>query len=321
MRKMLLCLSSLFTLFSCSNKNVAPKTAEDLPLFLQNGEYTSVMSDEMRNTLRNIRHVSLDMDGTIYLGGTLFPYTVPFLENLGTMGINYCFLTNNPTKSLDDYIAKLRKLGVPCGDGQMYSTTAATIDYIKAHYPEAKRLFLLGTPSMISQFEAAGFISCADDPNDRPDVVVAAFDPTLTYSRLCRCTWWASHKEIPYVATNPDWVCPTDEPTILVDCGSLCACIAAACGRKPDTVIGKPSPDILLGIMEKNGVTPAQAAMVGDRLYTDVKSGLNAGACGVLVLTGETTLETALASVPEDRATIICRDIAQFGDLLEEVRK
>ena len=61
--------------------------------------------------------------------------------------------------------------------------------------------------------------------------------------------------------------------------------------------------------------------MVGDRLYTDVKSGLNAGACGVLVLTGETTLETALASVPEDRATIICRDIAQFGDLLEEVRK
>jgi NagD protein len=174
---------------------------------------------------------------------------------------------------------------------------------------------------MISQFEAAGFISCADDPNDRPDVVVAAFDPTLTYSRLCRCAWWASHKEIPYVATNPDWVCPTDEPTILVDCGSLCACIAAACGRKPDTIIGKPSPDILLGIMEKNGVTPAQAAMVGDRLYTDVKSGLNAGACGVLVLTGETTLETALASVPEDRATIICRDIAQFGALLEEVRK
>lgn len=290
-------------------------------LALDHGKYVDRLTDEMRALLRGIRHVSLDMDGTIYLGSTLFPYTLPFLEKLGAMGIDYCFLTNNPTKSLDDYIAKLRRLGVPCGEGQMYSTTAAAIDYIKTHYPSARRLFLLGTPSMISQFEAAGFVSCADDPNDRPDVVVGAFDMTLTYSRLCRCAWWASHPEIPYIATNPDWVCPTDEETILVDCGSICACIAAACGRKPDMVIGKPNPGILLGILEKNGIAPEHAAMVGDRLYTDVKTALNAGACGVLVLSGETTLETALASVPEDRATLICESIEELGQLLEEARK
>ena len=91
----------------------------------------------------------------------------------------------------------------------MYTTSLAAIDYIKAHYPEAKRLFLLGTPSMISQFEKAGFESCADDPNDVPDVLVAAFDMTLEYSRLCRAAWWAS-QGVPYIATNPDRVCPLD---------------------------------------------------------------------------------------------------------------
>lgn len=290
-------------------------------LALENGNYLPRLTEGTKTLLRGIRQVSLDMDGTIYLGRTLFPYTLPFLEKLSRLGIRYCFLTNNPTCSLEDYIAKLHKMGVPCTEEQMYSTTAAAIDYIKAHYPSARRLFLLGTPSMISQFEQAGFISCADDPSDRPDVLVAAFDKTLTYSRLCRCTWWASHRDIPYIATNPDWVCPTDEPTVLVDCGSLCACIAAACGRNPDYVIGKPNPGILLGILERNGIAPAQAAVVGDRLYTDVKTALNAGACGVLVLSGETTLETALASAPENRATLICESIEEFGNLLEAARQ
>lgn len=278
-------------------------------------------SADIKETLRGIRHVALDMDGTIYLGSTLFPFTLPFLEKLDRLGIGYSFLTNNPTKSLDDYVAKLHKLGVPCRTDQMYSTTTATIDYIKKHYPQARRLFLLGTPSMISQFCDAGFISCEDDPDDRPDVVVAAFDMTLQYDRLCRCAWWVSKKEIPYIATNPDWVCPTDQQTILVDCGSICKCLEGATGRKPDIVIGKPNPDILCGVLDKLGVKPSEAAMVGDRIYTDVKTGLNAGACGVLVLSGETTLETAMNAPEDEKPILICKDIEEFGNLLEESRK
>ena len=276
------------------------------------------MDDKIRGILRGIRHVALDMDGTIYLGNTLFPCTIPFLDKLERLGISYSFLTNNPTKSLDDYIAKLLRLGVPCGRDQMYSTTTACIDYIRTHFPGARRLFLLGTPSMISQFEEAGFVSCADSPDDVPDIVVAAFDMTLQYSRLCRCAWWVSHHDIPYIATNPDWVCPTDERTILVDCGSICACLEAATGRRPDVVIGKPNPDILLGVLGRRGLAPEQAAMVGDRLYTDVKTALNAGACGVLVLSGESTMDTVAAS--SDVPTLICRDIEEFGNLLEEAR-
>lgn len=275
------------------------------------------MDSKSREILRKIKHIALDMDGTIYMGKTLFPFTIPFLEKLNRMGITYSFLTNNPSQSIDSYIQKLERMGVPCTHEQMYSTTTASIDYIKTHFPEARRLFLLGTPSMIEQFEDAGFISCEDSADDVPDLVVAAFDKSLVYSRLCRCAWWIS-QNIPYIATNPDWVCPTDEKTILVDCGSICACLEGATGRKPDTVIGKPNPDILLGVLGKRGLKPEEGAMIGDRLYTDVKTALNIGACGVLVLSGETTLEVANQS--SDKPTFICRDIEEFGCLLEEAR-
>lgn len=275
------------------------------------------MNSELKSRLAGIRHVALDMDGTIYLGGTVFPYTIPFLEKLDRLGISYSFLTNNPTKSIEDYISKLHRLGIQCRKDQMYSTTTATIDYIKTHFPSARRLFLLGTPSMISQFEDAGFISCADDPEDVPDVVVAAFDMTLQYSRLCRCAWWVS-KGLPYIATNPDWVCPTDQETILVDCGSICKCLEGATGRHPDVFIGKPNPDILYGVLGSKGFKPSEAAIVGDRIYTDVKTGINAGALGVLVLSGETTMD--IVRVSDVEPSLICRDIEEFGNLLEESR-
>ena len=273
------------------------------------------MDEKTASILRGVRHVALDMDGTIYLGKTLFPFTVPFLEKLGRLGITYSFLTNNPSQSIDDYVAKLEKMGVPCTYEQMYSTTTATIDYIRTHFPGVKRIFPLGTPSMISQFADAGFEICEDSAEDKPEIVIAAFDKSLVYSRLCRCAWWVS-QGIPYIATNPDWVCPTDQPTILVDCGSICACIEAATGRKPDVVIGKPNPDILLGVLNSRGLKPEQGMMVGDRLYTDVKTALNAGACGVLVLSGESTMDTVRAS--SDVPTLICKDIEELGCLLEE---
>lgn len=205
-------------------------------------KYRSVYThDELMEHLRRIRHVALDMDGTIYMGMSLFPYTKPFLAGLKEMGIGYSFLTNNPSKSIADYLHKLDVLGIRATRDEMYTTALATIDYIREHYPAAKRLFLLGTPSMISEFEAAGFESAADSADDVPDVVVAAFDMTLQYDRLCRAAWWVS-QGVPYIATNPDRVCPTDQPTVLVDCGSICACIEHATGRRPTSRSANPIP-------------------------------------------------------------------------------
>ena len=275
------------------------------------------MDTTVKNKLAKIKHVALDMDGTIYMGDSLFPYTIPFLERLKQMNISYSFLTNNPSKSLDDYLQKLEKMGIHATEEEMYTTTVATIDYIKAHYPEARRLFLLGTPSMISQFEKAGFISTADDAADVPDLIVAAFDLTLTYARLCRAAWWIS-QGVPYIATNPDKVCPTNLPTVLVDCGSICKCLEHATGRQPDITLGKPDPNMLIGILQQKQLQPDQIAMVGDRIYTDIAMAQNAGAVGVLVLSGETTIEVANAAPnPPD---VIAQNIGELGDLLAEAQ-
>lgn len=281
-------------------------------------KYMSPMSDkQLMETCARIKHVALDMDGTIYMGSTLFPYTKSFLQLLTDNGIGYSFLTNNPTKSRADYLKRLENLGIPATPDEMYTSAISTIEYIKAHFPEAKRLFLLGTPSMIKEFEDAGFESVPDSPDERPDVLVVAFDMTLTYSRLCRATWWAS-QGVPYIATNPDWVCPTDKEVILVDCGSIQKCIEAACGRKADIVIGKPNPGMLDGIREKYGLQPGEIAMCGDRIYTDVRTAQNAGGVGVLVLSGETTLETALNSDPAPDITAL--NVEEFGKLLIKAR-
>ena len=290
--------------------------------------HNKVISPELRAKLAKIKHLALDMDGTIYLGSTLFPFTKKFLSDMTEAGIGYSFLTNNPSRSVADYLKKLEGLGIEADEENMYTTSLAAIDYLKAHYPEAKRLFLLGTPSMISQFEKAGYISCADDPKDVLDALVVAFDMTLEYSRLCRAAWWAS-KNIPYIATNPDRVCPTDQEVVLVDCGSICKCIEHATGRQPDITLGKPDPNMLKGILDRHGLQPDEIAMVGDRIYTDTAMAHNAGAFGVLVLSGETTLATAEA-VAEDARTnpapeffppdLITRDIKELGELLIESR-
>lgn len=281
-------------------------------------KYCSTLSDEaLMAACSRIRHVALDMDGTIYMGSTLFPCTIPFLEMLRENGIGYSFLTNNPTRSTDDYLKKLEGLGIHTPREAMTTSAVSTIDYIWLHHPEARRLFLLGTPNMVAEFEAAGFEAAADSADDRPDLLVVAFDTTLTYSRLCRAAWWAA-QGIPYIATNPDRVCPTDQPTVLVDCGSLCRAIEHATGRCPDVVIGKPNPGMLQVIRERYGLRPEEIAMCGDRIYTDVQTALNAGSLGVLVLSGETTLETALASDPQPPVTV--RDIGVFGELLLRAR-
>lgn len=267
--------------------------------------------------LKNIKHFALDMDGTIYNGSTLFPFTNNFLSYLKQNGIGYSFLTNNPSKSTADYLKHLEKMGIPATADEMYTSAVATINYIKNHHPNVKRLFILGTPSMVKEFEDAGFISTAESADDRPDALVVGFDTSLIYSRLCRAAYWAS-QPLPYFATNPDWVCPTDQPNILVDCGSICACIKGATKRKPDVVIGKPDPQMLDGIIHQYGLKPNEIAMVGDRIYTDVKMAKNAGALGVLVLSGEATISNVQQSTV--KPDIVAKDLAELQELIQQAK-
>jgi HAD superfamily hydrolase (TIGR01450 family) len=272
----------------------------------------------MSERLRRIQHVALDMDGTIYNGGTLFATTGPFLALLGRLGIHHTFLTNNPSRSSADFLLYLQHLGVSATAGQLYTSAGATLEYLRKTHPHLRRLFILGTASMGAEFARAGYTLVPDDPQNIPDAVVVGFDTTLTYDRLCRAAWWIKQGK-PYFATNPDRVCPTDQPTVLVDCGSICAALKEATGRAPTAVLGKPDPAMLSGILHQHDLQPGQLAMVGDRLYTDVVMAWQVGALSVLVLTGEATADEAARHTP--RPDLVVADIAELGERLRVARE
>jgi len=263
--------------------------------------------------IRKIKHVALDMDGTIYTDKILFKTTLPFLKTLKNLGIGHTFLTNNPSKSVPEYLEHLRDMGIQATRDQLYTSTQAAIDFLKRNFPQVRRLFVLGTPGLFNDLEAAGFALTPDDPNALPDAVLVGFDTTLTYSRLCRAAWWITRGK-PFFATNPDRVCPTNRPTVLVDCGSITAALEKATGRAPDAVPGKPDPAMLQGILRRHSLAPENLAMVGDRLYTDTEMAHRAGALGVLVLTGEATASEAENHVPAP--DLIVPTLAEFGKFL-----
>jgi HAD superfamily hydrolase (TIGR01450 family) len=262
------------------------------------------------NRLRQIHHVALDMDGTIYRGRTLFDSTRPFLALLRQLGIGHTFLTNNSARSAKHYLAHLRHFGITATAAELYASTQATIEHLRRHMPKVRRLFVLGTASLQQELAEAGFALTADSAQDRPDAVLAGFDTGLTFSRLCRAAYWIK-EGLPFIATHPDRVCPTDEPTVLVDCGSICAALEKATGRVPSVVLGKPDAAMLRGILRRHNLKPEQLAMVGDRLYTDMAMAHGTGALAVLVLTGETTADEGATHRPTP--DLIVAGLDEFG--------
>ena len=265
--------------------------------------------------LSKIRHVVLDLDGTIYLGGTLFAATRPFLALLARLGIGRTFITNNCSRSRSEYVERLCAMGIEVGPEAISTSAQATVHCLQATLPEIKRLAVLGTPGLEADLREGGF----EIVGDRPDAVVVGFDPELTYDRLARTAYWIA-QSLPYIATHPDRVCPTDRPTVLPDCGAICALFESATGRRPDAVPGKPSPAMLQTIMRRHGLAPAETAMVGDRLYTDIRMAREAGAVAILTLTGETKRAQLDSCAPSDRPDIVVADLDELALLFEDGR-
>ncbi len=271
-------------------------------------------SSDILDRLQQIKHVVLDLDGTIYSGGTIFPYTIDFINTLKELGISYSFLTNNSSKGVTDHLLKLSNMGLDVSSEDLYTSGDAIIQFILTHHPEWKHLFILGTNSLITQFENTGFIIIDENCQEAPDALIVAFDTTLTYGKLCRAAWWAK-QGTPYLSTNPDLMCPSDEDIVLVDCGAICSCIEAATGRKPDKVLGKPQTDMLAEIITLRNMEPNQIAMVGDRIYTDMVMAHDIGAFSVLVLSGETNLHDIKTEF-SSQLDLIVPSIKELGELL-----
>ena len=253
-----------------------------------------------------------DMDGTLYLGEQLFSNTVELLKTIRAQGKQYLFLTNNSSKSVDDYVQKMNRLGVDAEKSDFLTSAQATAGYLFNHYPNGK-IFVAGTSSFCQELRNHG-LSVTEEPEKDIACIVCGFDTELTFQKLDYLSRLLLRKEVPFIATNPDLVCPT-EYGFVPDCGSVCEMLFHATGRKP-FVIGKPSPLMPQLACQKYGCTPDETLMIGDRLYTDIACGLNANIPTLLVLSGETTAQMAASS--EFQANAIMQDI---GELLQELKK
>ena len=261
--------------------------------------------------IRSKKLFLFDMDGTLYLGDRLYDFTKELLETLKATGRRYLFMTNNSSKSVADYVKKLEKLGIGAGREDFITSSQATAYYLKKHHP-GKRLYVCGTRSLKAELESEGFT--VTESVEDTQCIVMGFDTELTFQKLHDVSYLLLTRDsIPYIATNPDYVCPTEFGSV-PDCGSVCDMIYNATRRRP-VVIGKPEPLMPLLAMERLGYEKEETAVVGDRIYTDVKSGLNAGITGILVMSGETTPEILSASA--DKPHLVLEDA---GEILAAIK-
>ena len=251
--------------------------------------------------LKQIRLYLLDMDGTIYLDDQLFEGVIPFLEHIKAVGGRYLFLTNNSSKSVDKYIQKLASLGISTTAEDFFTSVDATVHYLKGK--TYQKVYAFGTASFKEQLAKNG-LPITDRREEGVDCLCMGFDTELTFQKLEDACILLG-QGVDYVATNPDWVCPTWYGSV-PDCGSVSEMLYNATKRRP-LFIGKPRPEIALLAMEKAGFSPEQTAIIGDRLYTDIACGNNAGITSIFVLSGEGTMEDVAAG--EAKPDYIFQDI------------
>lgn len=242
---------------------------------------------ELREIVSKVKLYLFDMDGTLYLGDRLYDFTIELLQEIKNTGGKYLFMTNNSSKSVADYIKKLEKFGISAEREDFMTSSQATAYYLKKHH-NGQILYVCGTESLKEELRSEGFTVSEDI--SKTQCIVMGFDTELTFRKLHDVSYLLLTKpDLPYIATNPDLVCPTEFGSV-PDCGSVCQMIYNATGKRP-VVIGKPSALMPQLAMEKTGVTKEKTCVIGDRIYTDIKSGLQAGTVTILVLSGETTLD------------------------------
>ncbi|MGD9605352.1 MAG: HAD-IIA family hydrolase [Bacilli bacterium] len=234
--------------------------------------------------LKQISLFLLDMDGTFYFEDSLIDGAKEFINKLIKQNKAYVFLTNNSSVNKNNYLDKMKRLDIPCDEGNIFSSGMATGIFLKENRPN-KSVYVVGTKALKEELENYG-VQVVDN---RPDIVLVGFDRELCYEKLEKaCGFIDDGAE--FIATNADVLYPIKNHRYIPDCASICTMITNATKKQP-LFIGKPNRYMVDMMAKTHQVTNSQIAMVGDRLYTDIAAGKNAEAVTVLVLTGETTKE------------------------------
>ncbi len=271
------------------------------------------MNTPLTDLLRNKKLYLLDMDGTLYLGDRLFPAALPFLQAIRASGAQYLFLTNNSSRGTDSYVKKLAGMGISATEEDFFTSTDAACAYLRAHY-QGNKIYALGTESFQNHLRQEGF-PITDKMEESIDCLLMGYDTELTYQKLIDASILLG-KGVTYLATNPDWVCPTAFGYV-PDCGSIAQALEHATGRLP-LFLGKPQPEIALLAMEKAKAQPSETVLVGDRVYTDIICGKRAGTAAILVFSGETKPEILEQS--ETKPDYAARDVGELTEALKKLK-
>lgn len=242
--------------------------------------------------MKDKRLFLLDIDGTVCIGQKLIDGTVEFLNAVKNRGGQFVFITNNSTRSIEDYILFFQKLGVMTDYTNFITSSFVTVRYLKKYY-EGKLIYVMGTKSFIRELKKNKLRVTTDSMDENIACVLVSYDNQLTYDKIQDICHILSTKNVDYLATNPDYVCPV-EFGYVPDCGAICEMLEHAVKRKPK-YLGKPCTAMVDYALKLNHFSREETLVVGDRLYTDILCGYNAGVETALVLTGETTIKEAEA--------------------------
>ena len=263
------------------------------------------------NKLKEKTLYLLDIDGTIYNENEIFDGTLEFLEEIERRDGQYVFITNNSSKSVEDYVQKVRAMGIKAEYENFYTSGQATAMYLKENYPN-QVVYCMGTKSLIKELREAG-IEVVTEVDERAGVVLLGFDTENTSEKI-RNTCIMLGRDVAYLATNPDLVCPVSFGYI-PDCGSMSIMLKNATGKEP-FFIGKPEPIMVNCVLKKLNCKREDAVIVGDRLYTDIKTGANAQVDTICVLSGEASMEDILQG--EVEPTYIFKSVKEIYEGLTE---
>jgi HAD superfamily hydrolase (TIGR01450 family) len=256
--------------------------------------------------LNEIDAVFLDLDGTIYLGGDLIEGSLDFLQRCDERGIQRYFLSNNSSRSVKQYVKKLHAFGIPAAEEDVLLSTHDLLAWLASN--SITKTWLIGTEGMREMLEESGI----ETRSEHPEYVVLGYDTEIDYEKLSKASIFL-HTGVPLVASHPDMVCPSPDGG-LPDVGAYLALLKTTTGIDPVHITGKPNAGMILHKIEALGLDPARCAMVGDRLYTDLAMATRAGCVGVLVLSGEATMEdvSRLEEGAEQQPTVIVNSVDQL---------
>lgn len=233
--------------------------------------------------LKDKKYFLFDIDGTLAIDDTIYEGSRELLNYIDSIGGRSFYITNNSTKSRKDYVEKFARWGIHTDEAQFMTASYAACKYLKKYY-EGKKLFVVGTPSFVEELRSWGLFVCEQVEEDIACVVVG-FDRTLRYEKIEGACELLFRPEVDYVATNPDLRCPVAYGFV-PDCGGICEMLKVTTDREP-RYVGKPDAGIVHICMEQVQAESEEVLVVGDRLYTDIACGRNAGVETALVYTGE----------------------------------